>query len=290
MPCVLDRPLVWSRYRLAGTSSPRSLCKVPTPNLYYKRYSGSIGPVTQMSQFSNSMGHLSSTQQGVYVACILLSSSLSSLTSGHVSDWMSRKYGILIGGLLSLIGTIVSAASPNFASLVSARIITGLGSGQAISMTTVYLVELASPEIRGLAASLLQLYIVSGITIGYFVAFGSHNLHGSMAWRIPFIFQSGIALILCVGMIFMPFSPRWLVQAGRSNDARQVLIKFREPHQIEPELHDIEVSLEMQHWSADFAEMFARRYFRRTTVGILLMIALQMTGASLTLPYLSFYS
>lgn len=91
-------------------------------------------------------------------------------------------------------------------------------------------------------------------------------------------------------MIFMPFSPRWLVQAGRSNDARQVLVKFRHPDQVEPELHDIEVSLETQQSSAGFTEMFARRYLWRTSVGMLLMIALQMTGVSLTSSYFRFLS
>ena len=246
---------------------------------------GSIGPIISMFQFRDSIGQLSPTQQGIYVACILLSAAISSLASGHVSDRISRKYGILAGGALTMIGTIVSAASTKFASLIIARIITGIGAGQAIAVSTVYLVEIAPLETRGVSACLLQFYIVLGITAGYFIAYGARNLRGSIAWRVPFIIQSGVALILCIGMIPMPFSPRWLVQAGRSHDARRVLDKLRGPGRAEVELQEIEGSLvlDLRRSSASFKEIFARRYFRRTMLGILLMSLQQMTGVSVTL-------
>jgi len=109
-----------------------------------------------MAQFRDSIGILSPTQQGIYVACILLSAAISSLASGHVSNRISRKYGILTGAALTLVGITISAASPNLASLIVARIITGMSAEQAIAMTIVYLVEIASLESRGVSACLLQ--------------------------------------------------------------------------------------------------------------------------------------
>lgn len=125
--------------------------------------------ITQMDQFAASIGHLTSMQQGIYVSCVLLCSSLSSLVSGDISDRISRKCGILIGSILSLIGTIISATSPNFAALIVACLITGMGMGQAISVATVYLVETATADICGVTACLLPLFVVIGITIGYFI-------------------------------------------------------------------------------------------------------------------------
>ena len=235
-----------------------------------------------MAQFSKSIGNLSSIQQGIYVACILLSASISSLTSGHVSDRISRRYGIFSGGLITLVGTIISAASSSFGSLIGARIITGIGIGQAMSVTTVYLVEIAPAKRRGVTAGLLQFYLVIGVTVGYFVAFGSRNLQGSIAWRTPFIIQSGIALILCIGMLFVPFSPRWLIQADRKGEAQRVLRQLRDREDAEQELLEIEASLfqGIDRSSANFMEMFQPRYLRRTLLGIFLMICLQMTGVS----------
>ncbi|CEL02891.1 hypothetical protein ASPCAL04054 [Aspergillus calidoustus] len=238
-----------------------------------------------MTQFTNSMGRLTSTQQGIYVASILLSSSVSSLASGHISDRISRKYGILPGGIISLIGTIISAASPNFASLIVARLVTGVGIGQAISVTTVYLIEMAPVGIRGVAACFLQTYVVLGIMVGYFIAFGAHNITGSWAWRVPFVVQAVVAAVLCVGMGVVPFSPRWLVQVGRADDARRALSKVRPLTDVEKELEEIQQSLdpEKQQQTASIREIFNRKYRGRTALGIFLMAFQQLTGVRLAL-------
>ncbi|KAL2852258.1 hypothetical protein BJX68DRAFT_254601 [Aspergillus pseudodeflectus] len=247
----------------------------------------SIGVITQMTQFTNSMGRLTSTQQGIYVASILLSSSVSSLASGHISDRTSRKYGILLGGIISLIGTIISAASPNFASLIVARLVTGVGIGQAISVTTVYLIEMAPVGIRGVAACFLQTYVVLGIMVGYFIAFGAHNITGSWAWRVPFVVQAVVAAVLCVGMGVVPFSPRWLVQVGRADNARRALSKVRPLTDVERELEEIQQSLDLekQQQTATIREIFNRKYRGRTALGIFLMAFQQLTGIDVVLYY-----
>lgn len=241
---------------------------------------GSIGVITQMTQFDDSIGQLSSMQQGIYVASILLSSSVSSLTSGHVSDRISRRYGILLGGVISLIGTVISACSPTFASLIVARLVTGIGMGQAISVTTVFLVEIAPVDIRGVAACFLQTYVVFGIMVGYFIAFGSHNIEGSFSWRVPFIIQAAVAAVLCIGIAFVPFSPRWLAQVGRSSDAKQVLNRLRPHSAVETEFDEIQESLdpEKQQRTASMKEIFSRQYRSRTALGIFLMSFQQLTG------------
>ncbi|KAL2868585.1 putative MFS sugar transporter [Aspergillus lucknowensis] len=260
---------------------------VSLAGLLYGLDTGSIGVITQMTQFDDSIGRLSSTQQGIYVASILLSSSVSSLTSGHVSDRISRKYGILLGGIISLIGTVISASSPNFASLIVARLVTGIGMGQAISVTTVYLVEIAQVSIRGVAACFLQTYVVFGIMTGYFIAFGSHNVSGSLSWRMPFIIQAIVAVVLCVGMILVPFSPRWLAQVGRVDDARRALCKLRPASEVEDELDEIQQSLdpEKQQQTASIKEIFNRKYRSRTSLGIFLMSFQQLTGIDVVLYY-----
>ncbi|KAL4952345.1 general substrate transporter [Aspergillus filifer] len=260
---------------------------VSLTGLLYGLDTGSIGVITQMNQFADSIGHLSSTQQGIYVASILLSSSVSSLTSGHVSDRISRKYGILLGGVISLIGTIISACSPNLASLIVARLLTGIGMGQAISVTTVYLVEIAPVSIRGVAACFLQTYVVFGIMTGYFIAFGSSNIEGGFSWRVPFIIQAVVAVLLCLGMLFVPFSPRWLAQVGRHEHAKRTLGKLRLSDTVEIELAEIQASLDpdKQHQTASVKEMVNKQYRSRTALGIFLMSFQQLTGIDVVLYY-----
>lgn len=169
-----------------------------------------------------------------------------------------------------------------------ARLITGFGLGQAIAVTTVYLVEIAPKNIRGVVTCMLQTYVVLGVTVGYFVCFGSQNLEGTIAWRTPFILQSCFALILAVGMMFLPFSPRWLCQKGRFEEARQVLSKMRRWTAVEGELEEIQsgVSTHDNDNSTKWVEMFHRRYLGRTLLGIFIMSFQQLTGVSGTKPFI----
>jgi hypothetical protein len=47
------------------------------------------------------------------------------------------------------------------------------------------------------------------------------------SWRIPVGIQILPAVVLGIGMFFMPYSPRWLVEVGRDEEARQTLSHLR---------------------------------------------------------------
>jgi hypothetical protein len=81
-------------------------------------------------------------------------------------------------------------------------------------------------------------------------------------------------------MAFVPFSPRWLAQVGRSDDAKLVLCKLRPSSAVQGELEEIQESLdpEKQHQTASIKEIFNRKYRGRTALGIFLMSFQQLTG------------
>jgi hypothetical protein len=74
------------------------------------------------------------------------------------------------------------------------------------------------------------------------------------AWLVPICLQLAPALVLFVGMIFMPFSPRWLIHHGREEEARRVLSNLRGL----PQDHEL-VELE-------FLEIKAQSLFEKRTV------------------------
>lgn len=119
-----------------------------------------------MEQFVETAGPLSSSLQGFFVASILLSASASSLCSGYVADRLSRRFAIGIGALVFLLGAVISAASHNLGALFAGRLITGIGTGQTISVASIYLVEIATKETRGKLACMLQFSIGIGVMIG----------------------------------------------------------------------------------------------------------------------------
>jgi hypothetical protein len=96
-----------------------------------------------------------------------------------------------------------------------------------------YNAECAPPEVRGALVGLQQLAITTGIMISFWIDYGTQYIGGvgagqsDTAWLLPLCLQLVPAVLLGVGMIFMPFSPRWLEHHGREADARKTLASLR---------------------------------------------------------------
>lgn len=72
-----------------------------------------------------------------------------------------------------------------------------------------------------------------GVMISLWIDYGTNYIGGTSegqseaAWRIPLALQLVPAVILGCGIIFMPFSPRWLINQGRDDEALTVLSSLR---------------------------------------------------------------
>lgn len=82
-----------------------------------------------------------------------------------------------------------------------------------------------------------------GILVSYWIAYGTNYIGGttypnqsSAAWRVPLGIQLVPALILCVGVIWLPYSPRWLMLRGREEEALDTLAYLRSADGSTPEV------------------------------------------------------
>lgn len=48
-----------------------------------------------------------------------------------------------------------------------------------------------------------------------------------LTWRFPIAFQIIFALVVCIGMIWLPESPRWLLTRGRYEEGEAVIAALR---------------------------------------------------------------
>ena len=73
---------------------------------------------------------------------------------------------------------------------------------------------------RGSLVALQQLAITFGIMVSFWIDYGTNYIGGTTqgqseaAWRIPLALQLVPAIILGIGILFMPFSPRCAVSRG----------------------------------------------------------------------------
>ncbi|KAL9714372.1 hypothetical protein Ac2012v2_002684 [Leucoagaricus gongylophorus] len=143
--------------------------------------------------------------------------------AGWFNDKWGRKRSIQIGALFALWGCAMQAGASNVATLLVGRIIGGFAIG-ILSMTVpLYNTEIAPPNVRGFLVGLTQEMLGIGIIVANWVGYGCQFIDSDVSWRLPLGLQLVPAGLLLVGIQFLPNSPRWLIEVGRDEEAKEVV-------------------------------------------------------------------
>jgi MFS family permease len=194
---------------------------------------GVVSIVLVMPQFLSRFPNVSESSssagfdKGLLTAMIELGAFFGALNQGWVADKISRKYSIVVAVIIFTVGSALQTGSINYAMLVVARLIGGIGIGMLSMVAPLYISEISPPEIRGALLVLEEFSIVTGILIAYWITYGTRYMAGEWAWRLPFLLQLIPGFVLGVGILFLPFSPRWLISKGRDEDGLKALEKLR---------------------------------------------------------------
>ncbi|PVH68455.1 general substrate transporter [Cadophora sp. DSE1049] len=272
-PGIYDAALL-RRQALMGSSGPGALLKnlrvfcialfACIGGLLYGYNQGVFSGILTMPAFQSHMGDYTTNQskKGWLTAILELGAWFGTLVSGFIAETASRKYSILISTSVFIVGVVIQSTAMNAGAnaILGGRFITGMGVGALSAIIPMYNAEAAPPEVRGSLIALQQLAICFGIMISFWINYGTHYIGGTgetqsdAAWLVPICLQLFPAVILFAGIIFMPFSPRWLVHHDREVEARKVLASLRSL----PEDHEL-VELE-------FLEIKAQSLFEKRTV------------------------
>ncbi|PGH23223.1 hypothetical protein AJ80_02639 [Polytolypa hystricis UAMH7299] len=230
---------------LAGPSGPRGLIqngRVFGVALFACLGGGAIGGakgvfsgVLAMKAFEEHMGDAvtNSTKKGWLTAILELGAWFGTLYSGVLAERYSRKYTIFMNVIVFCIGVVVqcTAVVGSSSHILGGRFVTGMGVGSLSMCVPMYNAEIAPPEVRGSLVGLQQLAITFGIMISFWIDYGTNFIGGEnqtdTAWLLPLALQLAPAVVLGAGILFMPFSPRWLVHHDREEEARDVLASLR---------------------------------------------------------------
>lgn len=258
---------------------------------------GTIGPVTEMSSFKETVGDFSSTIHGVIVSSILLTGALAALLAGILADKYGRVRVIVVGSCIYGIGAAIECAAPLLGVFIVGRLIKGVGEGLFLSSVYVQVSEMSPSRIRGVITSMPQFAIVVGIVTGFFICYGtSHIRTSTVSWRFPFAFASFLAFTLASACYFVPPSPRWLMSRGETEHARAVMIHLGLDQVEQEELLstaslDIEDTSDMtfvesvKHMFRSFVEALSSPFRGRTLFVCFIMAMQQFSGIDGVLYY-----
>ncbi|KAL2408470.1 putative glucose transporter rco-3 [Exophiala dermatitidis] len=227
---------------------------------------GVVSDVLTMESFAARFPHiyLDSGFKGWFVSTLLLAAWFGSLINAPIAETFGRKWSIIMAVVVFTIGSAIQAGGMTIPMLFVGRAIAGVAVGMLTMIVPMYMSEVSVPGIRGTLVVLQQLNITLGILVSYWLEYGTHYIGGTRcapdipysggtasdptfdprhdvgphgctgqseaAWRIPFALQIVPALILGIGMLAFPESPRYLLSKGRDEAALASLSKVRRLH------------------------------------------------------------
>jgi sugar porter (SP) family MFS transporter len=224
-------------------------------------------------------GGLSSFQQELVTSLLLVGAVIGALAAGRVSDWIGRRFTVLITAVVFILGVLLAAFTPTYPVLLVARVVIGLAVGSASMVVPLYIGEIVPPRVRGGLVSLNQLAITVGILSSYLIDYG---LSGTGNWRLMFGLAAIPAAALFLGMLFQTESPHWLIRQGREDEARAVLRRVRYDSDIEAEVREVR---EISQREGGLRDLVSPKVRPLLMVGVLLAVFQQITGINTVIYY-----
>ncbi len=240
--------------------------------------SGAIPFFQQDFQLSNSMVE-NITTAGLVGAVI------GAMFTGRLSDIFGRKKTILVAAIIFVIGAAWSGWAPTPNILMASRLFIGLAIGISSFSVPLYIAEISPTKMRGRLVSLFQLLITIGILVSYLSDLAFANNSDVTSWRAMFYVGVIPGLILLIGMLFLPETPRWLMSKGREDESRKILKRIEEPALVNDSIQRMKDEIEKDKDKASFKEIFRPWLRTALIIAVGIMFIQQFVGINTVIYY-----
>ena len=261
-----------------------------------------LGMIGAANIYLKDQFELSDAAFGLATASAVLGCIFGPALGAWLCDAISRKRTMLVASLLLAVSAVFTAI-PDMLGDGSTestmflfnlfRFVGGLGVGLCSIASPMYIAEVAPPAKRGRLGLMYQLAIVVGhivapligavivyvLRISYDVEDGTIPAsHWLQAWRWMFFSETVCVLAFVSFVLGLPWSPRWLAEKGRYDDALEVLTRVDGPEYAREELALITDSIDQEEGS--WSELFSPGLRYALVIGILLAFFNNWTGWS----------
>jgi len=217
---------------------------------------------------------------------VLIGAVVGAISSGRLTDIMGRKKVISIAAVIFAVGALATGYAPGITALIVGRIVIGIAIGIASFAVPLYIGEISPTKNRGAMVTLNQLMICIGVLVSYISDYAIADDTNPESWRWMFLVGFIPAVILFVGMFFVPETPRWLISKGREKEGREILQKIEEAELVEESITSMKKELELtKNSSGSWREIFQPWMRPALIIGIGIMFVQQFTGINTIIYY-----
>lgn len=243
------------------------------------------GVISGAIPFLQSFFGIGDGQIETITTAVLVGAVAGALVGGRLTDAVGRRPIILASALIFVVGAIWSGAARSVEALIAARLLLGVAVGISSFAVPLYIAEIAPANRRGALVSLFQLLITVGILTSYLSDLAFANEADDTCWRGMFYVGVIPAAILLVGMIFLPETPRWLMQRGREQQSRAVLERIEAPEQVERQMRQMRSEIDRMHERSGWRELFAPWMRKPLMIAVGIMFFQQFVGINTVIYY-----
>ncbi len=225
---------------------------------------------------------LSELQTEIAASSLLAGCVLGASVGGVLSDRFGRRRTLVFSALLFAVSSIGAALPRNLTEFTIARFIGGIAIGVASLLAPLYIAEVSPPRIRGRLVGLNQMTIVTGILMAYTVNWLLAGI-GPSGWRWMFAAAAIPSVLFFVALLFVPESPRWLTEFGRSEEALVTLRRVSGSQMAQAQLKQIKEAIAQE--GGSLRELLRPGLRTALIIGIVLAVLQQITGINTVLFY-----
>lgn len=221
--------------------------------------------------------NLSPNQESNVVSAVLFGAMFGPFLAGFLTDLLGRKKINLIAAIVFVIGSVVVAMANSVETLIAGRLILGLAIGVVAATIPLYLAELSPKDKRGTLVTYFQLAITLGILLSFLIAYIFEKQ--AEAWRPMFWAGFVPAIILLIGMLIIPESPRWLITKRREPEALEILTRLRGAEKAQLEFNETkEIIAHEKQQKGDWKEFFSAKLRIPLLIGVGIFCIQQFSG------------